>query len=56
MSQISTPLDVIQLLHDIEQRSQQGGNRLSQQGDRQGSWTAIDFKLAQLKIMGLWHC
>ena len=51
MSQINTPLDVIQLLRGIEQRSQQGGNRLSQQGDRQGSWTAIDFKLAQLNYL-----
>jgi hypothetical protein len=46
MSQINTPLDVIQLLRGIEQRSQQEGNRLSQQGERQGTWTAVDFKIA----------
>lgn len=51
MSKINTPLDVIQLLRGIEQRSQHGGNRLSQRGDRKGTWTAIDFKLAQLNYL-----
>ncbi|MFT7235606.1 MAG: twitching motility protein PilI, partial [Methylophagaceae bacterium] len=51
MSQINTPLDVIQLLRGIEQRSQQGGHRLSQLGERQDTWTAIDFKLAQLNYL-----
>ena len=51
MSQINTPLDVIQLLRGIEQRSQQEGNRLSQQGERQGTWTAVDFKIAQLSYL-----
>ncbi len=51
MSQINSALDVIQLLRDIEQRSQQGDMRLSQQDDRQGSWTAIDFRMAQLNYL-----
>ena len=51
MSQINTPLDVIQLLRGIEQRSQQEGNRLSQQGERQGTLTAVDFKIAQLSYL-----
>jgi len=51
MTAINTALDVIQLLKGIEQRNQQGGTRLSQQDSRQGGWTAIDFKLAQLNYL-----
>jgi len=51
MNVISTAYDVIQLLKDIEQRSQHDDNRLSQQGDHQGAWTAIDFRLAQLNYL-----
>lgn len=51
MSQINTATDVIQLLKGIEQRSRQGSTRLSQQGEKQGVWTAIDFKMAQLNYL-----
>lgn len=51
MSQINTASDVIHLLRGIEQRSHQGGNRLSQQDGNQNRWTAIDFKLAQLNYL-----
>jgi len=51
MTRINTALDVIQLLKGIEQRNQQGGTRLSQQSDRQGGWTAIDFKIAKLNYL-----
>lgn len=51
MTQISTAMDVIQLLKGIEQRSQQGGMRLSQQDDNEDNWTAINFRLAQLNYL-----
>jgi twitching motility protein PilI len=51
MTSLNTAMDVIQLLKNIEQRNQQGGTRLSQQSERQGGWTAIDFRIAQLNYL-----
>ncbi len=46
MTTLNSVSDVIRLLRDIEQRSQQGGARLSQQDGQKQNWTAIDFQLA----------
>ncbi len=46
MTTLNSVSDVIHLLRDIEQRSQQGGARLSQQDGQKQNWTAIDFQLA----------
>ncbi len=46
MTTLNSVSDVIHLLRDIEQRSQQGGSRLSQQDGQKQNWTAIDFQLA----------
>lgn len=46
MASLNTATDVIQLLRDIEVRSQQGDLRLSQYNENQKTWTAIDFKIA----------
>ena len=47
MTSLNSVSDVIHLLRDIEQRSQQGGARLSQQDGHNGVWTAIDFQIAK---------
>jgi twitching motility protein PilI len=46
MSSNSSPSDIIALLQDIEQRSQKSVADLSEQA-LHGSWTAIDFRIAE---------
>ena len=46
MTQIMTTEDIMDILHDMEKRSQHDGTRLSQQSTQRGSWSAISFKLA----------
>lgn len=51
MANLNSAADVIQLLRDIEARSQQGGLRLSQHNGNQSTWTAIDFKIAEQRYL-----
>lgn len=51
MTNLNTAADVIQLLRDIEVRSQQGGLRLSQHSENNSTWTAIDFKVAEQRYL-----
>lgn len=47
MSDFSSPSDIIALLQDIELRSQHSVADLSDQDALHGSWTAIDFRIAE---------
>jgi|TARA_B110000238_G_C15966578_1_gene369799 twitching motility protein PilI len=41
----------IQFLRDIEQQNQQGGTKVSKQAAHTDSWSAIDFKMAQVNYL-----
>ena len=41
----------IQFLRDIEQQNQQGGTKVSKQAAHRDSWSAIDFKMAQVNYL-----
>lgn len=45
MSESSSPSEMLALLQDMQQRSQQSAAKLSQQ-DLHGSWTAVGFRIA----------
>lgn len=47
MSDINSPSDIIALLQDIELRSQKSVADQSEQDALHGSWTAIDFRIAE---------
>ena len=47
MSNISSTSEMLALLKDIQQRSQQSAAKLSQQDDLHGAWTAIGFRIAE---------
>ncbi|HAQ50782.1 MAG TPA: pilus assembly protein PilI [Gammaproteobacteria bacterium] len=45
MTEKMTTQNLMNLLHDMEKRSQHGGTRLSQHSTQKGSWSAISFKI-----------
>jgi len=47
MSAVSSPSEMLALLQDIQQRSQQSAAALSQQDNLHGTWTAIGFRIAE---------
>ncbi len=42
-----SPAEMLALLQDIQQRSQQSAAKLSQKDDLHGTWTAIGFRIAE---------
>lgn len=46
MNNISSPSEMLDVLQDIQQRSQKSAAKLSQQDDLHGTWTAIGFRIA----------
>ena len=47
MTSISSPAEIINILRDIERRSQQDTTELTQQNTLSNSWVAIDFRIGQ---------
>lgn len=47
MSNTYTPSEMLALLQDIQERSQQSAAKLSEDGDSHGAWVAIGFRVAQ---------
>jgi len=46
MNNISSPSEMLDVLQDIQQRSQKSAAKLTQQDDLHGAWTAIGFRIS----------
>lgn len=51
MNNIDSPAEMLKLLNDIQQRSQQSAAKLSQQDNLHGTWTAIGFRIAEKNFL-----